>query len=146
MLFRSILGILLAWSFYQRKFFKPSNVAEALSPITSALEKKLWLDDIYEWFYRGILDGLSYLCGWFDRYIVDGIVNATSWYIKQASSKLREIQTGRIQDYLYGIIAALILLIWLTLGVFPVKDRINEEIVKPKDHIQAPSQYLEGEK
>ena len=142
----SILGIMTAWSIYQMKLFKPSNVAEALSPITSALEKKLWLDDIYEWFYRGILDGLAYLCGWFDRYIVDGIVNATSWYIKQASSQLREIQTGRIQDYLYGIIAALLLLIWLSLGVFPVKDRINEEIVKPKDHIQAPSQYLEGEK
>jgi NADH-quinone oxidoreductase subunit L len=143
----SVLGIVAAWSFYQMKLFKPSRIAEAFPPITLALEKKLWLDDIYVWFYSRILDGLSFLCGWFDRYIVDGIVNAVSWSISQASRELREIQTGRIQDYLYGIIAALILLIWLTLGVFPtVKEPISEKIEKPQDYIQLPSHELKGGK
>jgi NADH-quinone oxidoreductase subunit L len=134
----SIFGIGTAWSFYERKFFELSSIAKSLSPITLVLEKKLWLDDIYEWFYMKVLDGLSFLCGWFDRYIVDGFVNATSWSIRQVSRGLREIQTGRIQDYLYGIIAALILLIWLALGVFPNRERITEKIEKPRDYIQAP--------
>jgi len=115
----SVLGIGMAWLFYQKKFFNPSPVAETFSPVTLALEKKLWLDDLYEWLYRRVLDGLSILCGWFDRYIVDGLVNAVSWSIRQSSHGLREIQTGRIQDYLYGIIAALILFIGLAFGVFP---------------------------
>jgi hypothetical protein len=69
---------------------------------------------------------------------VDGLVNAISWSIRQTSRGLREIQTGRIQDYLYGIIAAIILFIWLTLGVLPTRDRITEKIEKPVDYIQAP--------
>jgi NADH-quinone oxidoreductase subunit L len=134
----SIFGIGTAWLFYQKKYFKPSRIAETLSPITLVLVKKLWLDDIYLWIYRRVLNGISFLCGWFDRYIVDGLVNAISWSIRQTSRGLREIQTGRIQDYLYGIIAAIILFIWLTLGVLPTRDRITEKIEKPVDYIQAP--------
>jgi hypothetical protein len=99
-----------------------------------ALEKKLWLDDIYEWLYRRVLDGLSVLCGWFDRYIVDGLVNAVSWSIRQSSRGLREIQTGRIQDYLYGIIAALILLIGLAFGVSPTGEDAAKKIESAVKH------------
>lgn len=134
----SILGIGMAWFFYERGFFNPSRVSDVLSPIGLVLEKKLWLDDLYVWTYRRVLDGASFLCGWFDRYIVDGIVNAISWSIREASRSLRGIQTGRIQDYLYGIIAAIILLVWLTIGVSPIRERMTGKIEDKRDHIQVP--------
>ncbi len=112
----SLLGIVTAWFFYQRRVFEPERVANSLSPITLALKKNYWLDDLYEWVYRKILDNLSILCGWFDRYIVDGFVNGTSWLVAKASIKLRYIQTGQIQDYLYGLIFALLLFALLSFG------------------------------
>jgi NADH-quinone oxidoreductase subunit L len=111
----SILGIALAWSFYQAGYFSPARVYSRLSPFALVLERKFWIDDIYLWTYRNILDGLSNLCGWVDRYIVDGFVNLIAYSAKLTSQRLRTIQTGRTQDYLYGIIIAIILFFILSL-------------------------------
>ncbi|MBI4228452.1 MAG: hypothetical protein HY693_01895 [Deltaproteobacteria bacterium] len=111
----SILGIALAWSFYQVGYLSPAHVSSTLSPVALAFERKFWIDDIYVWIYRNILDGLSTVCGWFDRYIVDGFVNLVAYCAKLISQRLRTIQTGRTQDYLYGIIIAIILFSVLSL-------------------------------
>ena len=111
----SILGIALAWTFYQGRYLSSKNVAISLSPINTALEKKFWMDDVYLWAYRYVLDGLSTSCGWFDRYIVDGLVNFIAYCAMRASQRLRTIQTGRAQDYLYGIIIAILLLFFLSI-------------------------------
>jgi len=59
--------------------------------------------------YIYIINGLAYICGWFDRYIVDGFVNFIASYTMSISHVLRNVQTGRAQDYLYGIIIAILL-------------------------------------
>lgn len=105
----SILGIALAWSFYWVGYINPARLYARMSPIALPLERKLWIDDLYMWLYQNVLDGLSNLCGWFDRYIVDGLVNLVAYSAKLTSLRLRAIQTGRTQDYLYGIIIAIIL-------------------------------------
>ena len=105
----SIAGIVVAWLFYQVSYFKTSTFTEALSPIKTALDNKLWIDDFYHWIYIYIINGLAYICGWFDRYIVDGFVNFVASYTMSISHVLRNVQTGRAQDYLYGIIIAILL-------------------------------------
>ncbi|MGB7290976.1 MAG: NADH-quinone oxidoreductase subunit L [Thermodesulfobacteriota bacterium] len=114
-LIASISGIALAWSFYQVGYLSPALIYSRLSPFALALERKFWIDDIYTWIYRNILDGLSSLCGWFDRYIVDGFVNLIAYSAKLTSERLRTMQTGRTQDYLYGIIIAIVLFFILSL-------------------------------
>jgi NADH-quinone oxidoreductase subunit L len=127
----SILGIALAWSFYEAGYFSPARVYGRLSPFALALERKFWIDDIYVWIYRNILDGLSSLCGWFDRYIVDGFVNLVAYSAKLTSQRLRTIQTGRTQDYLYGIIIAIILFFILSLMTPHIgKTRTDIEVYK----------------
>jgi hypothetical protein len=51
--------------------------------------------------------------GWIDRYVVDGLVNAASAATLRAGADLRRIQTGRAQDYLYGVTAGLLLVLVL---------------------------------
>ena len=46
---------------------------------------------------------LSRLIGWFDRYVVDGVLNALSAWTLRAGDRLRRLQTGLPQDYVYGI-------------------------------------------
>ncbi len=49
--------------------------------------------------------------GWVDRYLVDGLVNLASAWALRWGDRLRQIQTGRAQDYLYGVAFGLLLVI-----------------------------------
>ena len=49
-----------------------------------------------------------------DRYFVDGILNVLSAWTLTAGDRLRRIQTGQAQDYLYGIaLGVLLLMVWM---------------------------------
>jgi NADH-quinone oxidoreductase subunit L len=74
------------------------------------------------WFDLHIIDGLvnlsatltvfgSWLSGLFDNYIVDGLVNLTANATLAAGNRLRRLQTGSINGYLYGILAAVMLIL-----------------------------------
>ena len=63
--------------------------------------------------YRGILLGFARLVGWIDRYIVDGLLNVFSAWTLRAGDALRRIQSGKAQDYVYGVaFGFLALIIW----------------------------------
>ena len=50
---------------------------------------------------------LSWLNGLFDQYVIDGIVNAIADITFWIGNKLRRVQTGNINSYLYGILIAI---------------------------------------
>ena len=62
-----------------------------------------WIDDIFEGLYGIVLLGFSRIIGWIDRYLVDGVLNVLSAWTLQAGDGLRGIQTGKPQDYVYGV-------------------------------------------
>src|SRR4030095_1445844 len=66
----------------------------------------------------GIVDGsasltrfISWLHGLFDNYIIDGMVNAVANITFCVGSRLRRLQTGNINSYLYGILIAVVIAI-----------------------------------
>ena len=64
--------------------------------------------------YRVVLLSLASVVGWIDRYLVDGVVNVASAMTVGAGDRLRHIQTGRVQDYFYGVtLGLLMLLVWI---------------------------------
>jgi NAD(P)H-quinone oxidoreductase subunit 5 len=64
--------------------------------------------------YRGGLLAFARTIGWLDRYIVDGVLNVVSFLTVATGDRLRSVQTGRVQDYLYGVtLGVLMLLIWI---------------------------------
>ena len=66
---------------------------------------------------RGCILGVSRAIGWVDRYIVDGILNVLSAWTLTAGDRLRRIQTGHAQDYVYGIaLGVLLLMVWMRLA------------------------------
>ncbi len=109
-----ILGISLAWMFFQKEKKVPKVLALSVKPIAKAIDQKFYLDHTYEFLYaRGMLL-LSFLIGWTDRYLVDGMVNLAAWCTGKLGSILRRLQTGQAQDYLIGIgLGVLILIIWI---------------------------------
>ena len=107
-------GIALAWLTYQARVVSAESLARAFAPIRRAALARFWLDDLFEGLYRGALLGLSAVVGWIDRYLVDGIVNVFSAWTLTWGDRLRRIQSGLPQDYVYGLaVGLLLLLIWV---------------------------------
>jgi NADH-quinone oxidoreductase subunit L len=111
-------GILLAWLTYQTRTINPVTLANAFGPIRAAALRKFWIDDVFEGIYGVVLLGFARVVGWVDRYLVDGVLNLLSDWTVQAGDELRGIQTGKPQDYVYGVGAGVLVLILLMRLVF----------------------------
>ena len=110
------VGFVLAWAMYQRGAVDPARVAAVLRPLDYLARRRYGLDGLYAGVYRGIILGLSRLIGWIDRYLVDGILNALTALTLRAGDALRYIQSGRAQDYVYGVaFGVLLLFVWAQL-------------------------------
>src|SRR5688572_18581290 len=110
----AIAGIGLAWLVYQRRTIDAGKLAAAFGPIRTAALHKFWIDDIYEGILALALLAFSRIVGWLDRYLVDGVLNVVSAWTVSTGDVLRTVQTGRAQDYVYGVaVGLLILLLWI---------------------------------
>lgn len=109
----AVAGILLAWLTYQQRTIDAAGLAAMCDPIRSAALAKFWIDDLFAFAFRVVL-GFSRIVGWVDRYIVDGVLNVLSAWTLTAGDRLRSMQTGRAQDYVYGVAAGLlVLMLWM---------------------------------
>jgi NADH-quinone oxidoreductase subunit L len=110
----AVAGIALAWLTYQRRAIDANRLAAVFGPIRRAALAKFWIDDIYEGVLGIALFTFSRMIGWLDRYLVDGVLNVLSAWTVSSGGVLRTIQTGRAQDYLYGVaVGLLILILWI---------------------------------
>ncbi len=96
-------GIALAYLVYQRRAISADRLARAFAPIRAAALRRFWIDDVFAGIYDRLMLPFSRLVGWIDRYFVDGILNVLSAWTLMAGAGLRRIQSGRAQDYVYGI-------------------------------------------
>jgi NADH-quinone oxidoreductase subunit L len=103
-------GFLLAWAMYQRGAVDPARVAAALWPIDALARRRYFLDAIFAGLYRGVLLTFARLIGWTDRYVVDGVLNVLSALTLRAGDRVRGLQTGLAQDYVYGVALGVLLL------------------------------------
>jgi NADH-quinone oxidoreductase subunit L len=110
----ALAGIGLAWLTYQRGTIKPAALASMFGPIRRAALARFWIDDLFEHVIGAAAFAFSRLIGWLDRYIVDGVLNVVSAWTVTTGEEMRTIQTGRVQDYVYGLaVGVLLLLIWV---------------------------------
>jgi NADH-quinone oxidoreductase subunit L len=109
----ALAGIALAWLTYQRGAINPASLASAFGPIRNAALQKFWIDDLFENVVAAGTLAFSSLVGWIDRYIVDGVLNVVSAWTVTTGDEMRTIQTGKAQDYVYGLaVGLLLLLVW----------------------------------
>lgn len=71
------------------------------------------VDRAYVVLYREGLSRVAALASWVDRYLVDGLINAFGSSFLIAGQKLRKIQTGSVQDYVFAVMAgAVAFVLW----------------------------------
>jgi NADH:ubiquinone oxidoreductase subunit 5 (subunit L)/multisubunit Na+/H+ antiporter MnhA subunit len=124
------LGVLIAALFYGWRKLDPSRVAGTVSPVYRFLINKWWFDELYHAlivapalflsrrvadFDRLVIDrfidgcaraarGVATFDDVIDRYGVDGAVNATARWIYAAGDSLRQLQTGKLRQYVTFIV------------------------------------------
>jgi NADH-quinone oxidoreductase subunit L len=133
-----VIGWLVADLMYRQQKIDPSRFSQMFDGIPYEwVYNKYYVDEFYDraiiqpylfatrafaWFDSNIIDGvvnlaariivfLSWLSGLFDHYVVDWLVNFASNVTFNVGGRLRRLQTGSINGYLYGILAAVMLIL-----------------------------------
>jgi len=129
----AVTGILLARAMYQRKTLSPDRIADlAGGSLYRTVLNKYYVDELYQavfvngllaltriaaWFDTYVIDFIvngaatvtrwvSWLDGQFDAYVVDGAVNGVGWLSAFCGGRVRRLQMGSINGYLYVIVIA----------------------------------------
>ena len=135
-------GVGLAYLFYGRPSTVPTRASEALGGVPYRLVlNKYYVDELYDlvfvrgtlalcrvaaWFDLHVIDGIVNLSaavvrgvarveGLFDQWIVDGAVNGVATGTQFLGRRIRNLQTGEINAYLYVVVAGVlggVLLYW----------------------------------
>jgi NADH-quinone oxidoreductase subunit L len=95
----ALAGLALGTALYRRGL-PEREYLEAVAPLYRLLERKYYLDDLYDVALvrpvRGALARAAYL---FDQRVIDGAVNGTGTGTRRLSGVLRHLQTGQVQWY-----------------------------------------------
>lgn len=109
-----VIGIYLFGAFPRRVRQDRVDAITSSSGATRFLYRaslnKWWLDDLNHLLFMRIGGRVAAFLWWFDRNIVDGAVNGTGAAVRGVGSALRQIQTGRVQNYALGIAIGLIVM------------------------------------
>jgi NADH-quinone oxidoreductase subunit L len=133
-----VLGWLAADFMYRQQTIDPARFSKAFGGVAYdwvlnkyyvdelydlvLVQPYLWVTRVFAWFDLHVIDGVvnlaasitvfgSWLSGLFDNYVVDGLVNAASLLTLDLGGRLRRLQTGSINGYLYGILAAVMVIL-----------------------------------
>jgi NADH-quinone oxidoreductase subunit L len=71
---------------------------------------KWWFDDLYDLLFIRIGGRVADALWWFDRTVIDGTVNGIGALAGDTGRGLRQIQTGRVQNYALGIAIGLLVM------------------------------------
>ena len=136
-LLMALIGISLAFLFYQFKIYSPSTLIKLYPALYRGSYNKWYFDEIYQATFVNGTIGLAKVSAWFDLHIVDGVINFTAAFTRGLGhfiglfdngfvdgivnliariagwfgQLLRKPQTGIIQTYL--VLSALGLIILL---------------------------------
>jgi NADH-quinone oxidoreductase subunit L len=95
----AVLGIAAGGALYRRGL-PEREYLERVPPLYTLLERKYFLDDLYEGvFVRAVTGQLAPATYWFDQRVIDGAVNGAGLGTRRFSRGLRYLQSGQAQWY-----------------------------------------------
>jgi NADH-quinone oxidoreductase subunit L len=129
----AVFGIGLAAAFYWKGFVNPAEVRQQFGAIYTFLRNKWYFDELYDFIFvrptmvfsrliagfdrrwiDGFIDNTARVTVWFtrlwdlivDRSFVDGSINTVARWTYSLGDGLREVQTGKLRQYVLFIVVA----------------------------------------
>lgn len=110
----ALIGLVWAYVLYGRTDVEKINTfvqeRPALRVVHRILLRKYYIDEIYAFFVRYIVLGISYIEQAFDTYIVDGLVNGVAGLVGLLGRGIRHVETGKVQSYMVGFFGGIAIL------------------------------------
>jgi len=95
-----LTGLFTAMWLYKKENNKPAKIAASLGAFYKAAVHKFYFDELYLFITKKIIFNLvGRPAAWFDRNIVNGLVNASGNTTETISTKIKGIQSGKVQQY-----------------------------------------------
>jgi NADH-quinone oxidoreductase subunit L len=107
----TVLGIWL-FGFFRRgeKRATVERWTDRLRPLYNGSYNKWWFDDLNDLIFVRFGGWVARAMWWFDVRVVDGTVNGIASLTQGTGRGMRQIQTGRVQNYALGIAAGLLVI------------------------------------
>jgi NADH-quinone oxidoreductase subunit L len=96
----SLAAVWLAWRVYGARKISVEPFRERFRPLVTLVERKYYLDDVYQWTVDRVVLVFSGFIALFDRVFVNDVgVNGPADSVKKSGFSLRRHVTGRVYDY-----------------------------------------------
>jgi NADH-quinone oxidoreductase subunit L len=109
------LGVSLGiWFFglfgFRERRVTVESVTSTFRPLYTASFNKWWFDELNDLIFVRFGGWVARALWWFDVRVVDGTVNGIAALTQSTGRGIRQIQTGRVQNYALGIAAGLLII------------------------------------
>ncbi len=108
----ALVGVYVAYVMYLKRRELPAQLAARVPWAYQASLRKMYMDEVYEVApIRSTIAFSNWLWTGFDVLVIDGIVNGLARLWDWVGAALRQLQTGRVQNYAFGIFAGMLALV-----------------------------------
>ncbi|HWP97272.1 MAG TPA: NADH-quinone oxidoreductase subunit L [Syntrophomonadaceae bacterium] len=115
----ALSGILLAWIVYQKELISHQSLRQRFAGIYQLLLHKYYIDEIYAWLIKFLVDGVAHFLEWVDLRIINGAVNGLAKCTGRLGQGLRYSEDGQVQTYaLYMFGGLIVVLVTALCAVF----------------------------
>jgi NADH-quinone oxidoreductase subunit L len=112
----AILGIIAAYACYVSVPTFPRTVRDSWNWAYRLLNRKFYVDEVYDAIVVRPLRRLGDICFGLDNYLVDGLIWLVTAVPQLIAHVLRTMQRGAMQGYALGMVAGLVIIVLLVLS------------------------------
>jgi NADH-quinone oxidoreductase subunit L len=107
-----LFGIYIGWLMYVKGTIRRDVVSSRMPGLVQLLERKYYIDELYQLLFVRSLQGLGKALDLFDDYVVDGLVRLSGHSVSALGRLNSRLQSGQVQAYaLTALIGIVILLL-----------------------------------
>jgi len=107
----AVAGLAGGFYFWSGEATPARRAAEVFRPAYVILQRKFFMDDIYQWGIDRVVLVAGAVIAWFDRAVVnDTGVNGSAWLGVFAGFEMKFLETGKLPNYALAIVAGVIVL------------------------------------
>ena len=111
----AVAGLWIGWAAYARGTLDPAGVRARFPALHRVLERRYYVDELYQWVIDKIALAFGRFVALFDRVVVnDTAVDGSADSVKSSGFRVRFVQTGRLYNYGMAMAAGTVILalIW----------------------------------
>ncbi len=112
----AVLSIILATIMYRKESVVPQKLASCFSGLFKAASHRFYIDEIYIFITKRIIfKHVSTPIAWLDRHVIDATMNGLASTTQWTSVKIKDFQSGQVQQYAYVFLLGTLLIAGLVL-------------------------------